>query len=123
MAQIAYNNKLLEAIGSTPFFANHGRHPNLFTRSLSSNIQTDSAISLAQRLKELHQKSLENIAKAQSRAISYTNRKRKTAPLLEKGDKVYLLTKNLHTRRLIKKLDKIKVRLFFISKQISLVNF
>lgn len=36
---------------------------------------------------------------------------------------MYLLIKNLRTRRLIKKLDKVKVRLFFISKQISLVNF
>ena len=31
MAEIAYNNKLSEATGVTPFFANHGRHPNLFT--------------------------------------------------------------------------------------------
>jgi hypothetical protein len=36
---------------------------------------------------------------------------------------VYLLIKNLRIKRLIKKLDKVKVRLFFISKQISLVNF
>ena len=36
---------------------------------------------------------------------------------------MYLLTKNLRIRRLTKKLDKVKVRLFFISKQISLVNF
>ena len=66
---------------------------------------------------------LKNIAKAQSRAISYVNKKRKMVPLLKEGDKVYLLIKNLRTRRLIKKLDKVKVRLFFISKQISLVNF
>jgi hypothetical protein len=38
IAQIAYNNKLSEAIGVTPFFANYRRHPNLFTRSLNSNI-------------------------------------------------------------------------------------
>jgi hypothetical protein len=50
-------------------------------------------------------------------------KKRKTVPLLKEGNKVYLVIKNLRTRRLIKKLDKIKVRLFFISKQISLVNF
>ena len=74
-------------------------------------------------LKEVHQKSLKNIAKAQLRAISYVNKKRKTAPLLKEGDKVYLLIKNLRTRRLTKKLDKVKVRPFFISKQISLVNF
>ena len=36
---------------------------------------------------------------------------------------MYLLTKNLRTRRSTKKLDKVKVRLFLISKQISLVNF
>ena len=66
---------------------------------------------------------LKNIAKAQSQAISYVNKKRKTAPLLKEGDKVYLLTKNLRTRRPTKKLDKVKVGPFFISKQISLVNF
>ena len=123
MAQIAYNNKLSEATGTTPFLANHGRHPNLFTRSFESNIQTESAISSVTKLKEVHQKSLDNIAKAQSRAISYTNKKRKTAPLLKEGDKVYLLTKNLRTRRPTKKLDKVKVGPFFISKQISPVNF
>jgi len=123
MAQIAYNNKLSEATGTTPFFANHGRHPNLFTRSLDTNIQTESAISSVARLKEVHQKSLENITKAQSRAISYVNQKRKTAPQLKEGDKVYLLTKNLRTRRPTKKLDHVKVGPFFISKQISPVNY
>jgi hypothetical protein len=123
MAQIAYNNKLSEATGVTPFFANHGRHPNLFTRSFDSNIQTESAIASVSKLKEIHEKSLENIAKAQSRAISYTNKKRKTAPLLKEGDKVYLLTKNLRTRKPTKKLDKVKVGPFFISKRISPVNY
>ena len=36
---------------------------------------------------------------------------------------MYLLTKNLRTQRLTKKLDKVKVRPFFISEQISPVNY
>lgn len=36
---------------------------------------------------------------------------------------MYLLTRNLRTRRPTKKLDKVKVGPFFISKQISPVNF
>jgi hypothetical protein len=44
-------------------------------------------------------------------------RNKKTAPLLKKGDNVYLLIKNLHTQQLTKKLDKVKVRLFlFLNK-------
>ena len=123
MAQIAYNNKLSEATGTTPFFANHGRHPNLFTRSIDSNIQTESAIASVAALKDVHQKSLDNINRAQRRAISYVNQKRKTAPQLKKGDKVYLLTKNLRTRRPTKKLDHVKVGPFFISEQRGPVNY
>jgi hypothetical protein len=64
IAQIAYNNKLLEATGVTLFFANYRRHLNLFTKLLDSNIQTELAIALAEALKEIHKKSLKNIIKA-----------------------------------------------------------
>ena len=38
-------------------------------------------------------------------------------PLLKEGDKVYLLIKNLKTKRPSKKLDHVKVGLFLIDKQ------
>ena len=40
----------------------------------------------------------------------------KTRPQLKEGDKVYLLTKNLKTRKRSKKLDYIKVGLFLITE-------
>ena len=39
------------------------------------------------------------------------------APLLKKGDKVYLLTKNLKTRRGTKELDYVKVGPFLVDEQ------
>jgi len=41
----------------------------------------------------------------------------KTAPQLKEGDKVYLLTKNLKTRRGTKKLAHVKVRPFLVDEQ------
>ena len=45
------------------------------------------------------------------------------APQLKKGDKVYLLTKNLTTRRKTKKLDHVKVGPFLIAEARGPVNY
>ncbi|KXL47736.1 MAG: hypothetical protein FE78DRAFT_126556, partial [Acidomyces sp. 'richmondensis'] len=42
---------------------------------------------------------------------------------LKKGDRVYLLTKNLRTKRNSKKLDYVKVGPFLIEEQRGLVNY
>jgi hypothetical protein len=44
-------------------------------------------------------------------------------PTLKEGDKVYLLQKNIITKRLSNKLDHKKLRLFKIAKIKSLVNY
>ena len=113
MAQLAYNNKLSESTGQTPFYANYGRHPNLFTRTLPSQ-KTEAAIATADELKTVHESLKVALEKAQRQSISHVNKKRKTAPLLKRGDKVYLLTKNLRTKRPSKGLDNVKVGPFLI---------
>jgi len=45
------------------------------------------------------------------------------APQLKKGDKMYLLTKNLKTRKKSKKLDHVKVESFFIKEVKESVNY
>ena len=52
----------------------------------------------------------------QTLAITYANKKRKTAPQLKKRDKAYLLTKNLRIKQLSKGLNNVKVRLFLIKE-------
>ena len=53
----------------------------------------------------------------------YYNRKQSVGPSLKEGDKVYLLRKNIATKRLSNKLDYKKLRLFKIIKIKSLVNY
>jgi transposase InsO family protein len=122
MAQMAYNNKASEATGQTPYFANHGKHPNLFERTLPSP-RAEAAIKSAEEMKKIHEEMSKKLSHAQNQSISYVNRKRKTAPQLKKGDKVYLHTKNLRTKRPSKGLDNVKVGPFLVSKQNGPVTY
>jgi hypothetical protein len=122
MAQLAYNNKLSESTKMTPFFANHGRNPNLFERTLPGP-KAEAAMATAEELQEIHKLLRAYLEKAQQNSISYANRKRKTAPQLKKGDKVYLLTKNLRTKRPSKGLDHVKVGPFLILNQKGPVTY
>ncbi len=64
-------------------------------------------------LKKVH----DNISAMQNRTAKYQNKKRKTAPQLKEGDRVYLLTKNLKIKKpRIKKLGHVKVGPFLIEK-------
>jgi hypothetical protein len=54
---------------------------------------------------------------AQRNSITYVNKKRKTAPQLKEGDKVYLHTKNLRSKQPSKGLNHVKVGPFLISKR------
>jgi transposase InsO family protein len=122
MAQMAYNNKASEATGQTPYFANHGKHPNLFERTLPSP-KAEAAIKSAEEMKKIHGEMSSKLLHAQNQSISYVNQKRKTAPQLKRGDKVYLHTKNLRTKRPSKGLDNVKVGPFLISKQNGPVTY
>jgi hypothetical protein len=121
-AQMAYNNNLSETTGKTPFFAYHGKHPNLFEVTYPS-IKTQDALEEVERIQKTHHQLRQALKEAQSKRISYVNKKRKTAPQLKKGDKAYLLTKNLRTKRPSKSLDHVKVGPFLIKEQSGPVNY
>ena len=55
--------------------------------------------------------------------IIYVNKKRLKGLTLEEGDKVYLLYRNIKTKRLNDKLDYKKIRLFKILEKRLDINF
>jgi len=53
----------------------------------------------------------------------YYNLRREDAPTLKRGDKVYLLRRNIRTTRPSDKLDHVKIGPFKIAKKTSPVNY
>jgi hypothetical protein len=74
-------------------------------------------------MKKIYEEMGRKTLHAQRQSISYVNQKRKTAPQLKEGDKVYLHTKNLRSKRPSKGLDHVKVGPFLILKQNGLVTY
>ncbi len=82
-------------------------------------LSAQSAIEKIAILKKIYN----NILKIQEKSIKYQNKKRKTVSQLKKRNKIYLFTKNLRTKKLNKKLNYIKIRLFFVKKTKKSINY
>jgi len=74
-------------------------------------------------LQKAHRTAQDAIRHSQQRIQKQRFKESKTAPQLKKGDKVYLLTKNLKTKRKTKKLDHVKVGPFLIAEQKGTVSY
>lgn len=59
----------------------------------------------------------------QQKFIICQNKKQKTMSQLKKKNKIYLLTKNLKAKKANKKLNYVKVGLFFIKRQKKYINY
>jgi len=118
MTQLALNAKVSNITKVTPFFANYGKESNLFDNE-RRHLLTQSTIERVAMLKKIQS----NISFMQKRLAKYQNKKRKMAPQLKEGNKVYLLTKNLKTRKKSRKLNHVKVEPFFIKIVKGLVNY
>jgi transposase InsO family protein len=119
VAQLALNNHASETTGISPFFANYGRNPDLHLEPKDS-VKSEAAITDATEMKKLHEILRDKIT-AQQTALKQNDKKQ--SPKLKKGDKVYLLTKNLKTRRQTKKLDHVKVGPFLIEEPRGPVSY
>ena len=103
MTQLAFSPKHFDTTKMASFYANFERESNLLNFR-QSEVLTDAAEKQIKTLRIVHN----NIMRMQQHFFKYVNKKRKTAPLLKKRDKVYLLTKNLKTKKSSKKLDHVK---------------
>ena len=118
MTQLTLNVKISNTTKITSFFANFDKKSNLFD---SKNIHksTQTVMKRIKTFKQMH----DNIKIMQNKFVIYQNKKRKMTSQLKEKDKIYLLTKNLTTRKKSKKLNHVKIELFFIKIQKKRVNY
>jgi transposase InsO family protein len=121
-AQIAYNSAKTETTQVTPFYANYGYEPD-FRKEVLPGPLAEKAILSAEQLRSLHQEMQKELQFVAHRMATYANKKRLKGPIFKTGDTVYLLRKNIQTKRPSDKLDHKKLGPFKIKDKISDINY
>ena len=88
-----------------------------------SGIKNQAAGILVHDLHELHKQMKEVLEEVSERTARYYNSKRSQEPTLKEGDKVYLSTKFIQTKRQSKKLDHKNIGLYRIKKAKGRLNY
>jgi hypothetical protein len=122
LAQFAYNSSHNESIKCSPFFANYGFEPEIH-RTPRQGQEVPKAYRQARELKALHAELRQELTFTQRRMAQYYNQKRLKGPTFERGNKVYLLRRNIKTKRISDKLDHKKLGPFEVTRKISDSNY
>jgi hypothetical protein len=123
MAQFAYNNAMHATTKETPFFANYGFNPTIIGEPIGRQPLAESSRLLATGLKQLHLQLSRDIEFLNMRMKFYYDQSRQEAPDFQKGEKVYLLRRNIRTRRPSAKLDHLKLGPFEIAEKTGPLNY
>ena len=128
MGEFSANANVSATIKVPLFLATKGYNPRMSFDSVDllanltrEQIAKSMARSIANCMKEVWEFIQEEMTKSQAKQVIVANRHRKELPVYKVGDKVFLLTKNIRTERLSKKLDNKNIGLFKIKKLVGLL--
>jgi hypothetical protein len=119
-AQLAYNTAPTETTKVSPFFANYGYEADL---RQGPDVTVPRAKVKADQMHALHVMLKEELEFVRLRMKRYYDKHRLEGPRLERGGKVYLVSRNLRTKRPSRKLDFKKIGPFKIEERISTSNY
>ena len=105
LAEFSYNNSKHSATTLSPFFANYGFHPSMSLLPTSPDSPTPAADSYVLQLQQAQVVLQRELLKARKAMEVSANRRRRPAPTLLPGAKVWLLRRNISTIRPCSKLD------------------
>jgi len=122
MAQYAYNSTPVESTQVSPFEMTYGLGPS-DVHQRDAYEGNPAAVSRIKELQNLHQGLRMDLMFYRFNMARYANKKRIEGPILKKGDKVYLLRRNIKSDKPSKKLDAVKLGPFEIEEKKGPVTF
>ena len=123
VAQLMYNISINAITEQTSFFINHEYNVNLFLKLKKVTVLTEQIKVTANKMHKLHKELQTDIEFLSHCSVIYYNQHHVGAPTLKRGDKVYLLQKNIKTTRSSNKLNHVKIRPFKIVRNIKRISF
>ena len=111
IAQLALNNKLLNNIKKSLYYANYEKHAKQ-----KKVLPVEKPLKFAQQRADRLKKTYKTMRQKNARKKKSIRRrdKKKNKSQFKKGNKIYLLINNLRTKRPSKKFDYRKINSFFI---------
>lgn len=123
VAEFAYNNTA-PANGISPFVANYGYHPGDGNEPIAEKYGVaPEALRVSGELREIQEYLREELERTRQRMRRQQDPKRTEGPALKEGEMVYLIRKNIRTRRPNDKLDHKKLGPFGIKRVHGPVTF
>ena len=123
IAQLAFNSATTEITNVSPFFANYGFEPETLKEPRSFAQLAQKATVQVEQIQLLQRELQKDIQFLSKRSALYANKRRDRGPTLKEGDKVYLLRRNIKTKRPSSKLDHTKLGPYRILEARGPVNF
>jgi hypothetical protein len=130
IAQFALNNTENATTRQVPHYANLGRQLRMSWTNIPREGISEQAEVKGRYMQMLHQSMSRDIQWAEQKMKAYYDKKREDAPILEKGERVYLLRRtmgnknfNIPSKKPSNKLDAIKYGPFTIKKKLANDNY
>ena len=115
--EFSYNNKIQSSPGYSPFFVNHGHHPNsgsvIFRHSTNK-----AATAFASRMKKICEDCRTALVKARDTTKWFYDKKKGVSHCYTEGDLVWVERTNIPSLRPRKKLDNKRIVPFPIVKKV-----